>query len=42
MGLLYYEAILAVDESVVVALTFMFTLIYVTARFTLEVLYISC
>ena len=40
MGLLYYEAILAVDESVVVALTFMFTLIYVTARFTLEVLYI--
>ena len=40
MGRLYYEAILAVDESVVVALTFMFTLIYITARFTLEVLYI--
>ena len=40
MGRLYYEAILAVDESVVVALTFMFTLIYVTARFTLDVLYI--
>ncbi len=40
MGRLYYDAILSVDESVVVALTFMFTLIYVTARFTLEVLYI--
>ena len=40
MGRLYYDAILAVDETVVVALTFMFTLIYVTARFILEVLYI--
>ena len=40
MGRLYYDAILAVDEAVVVALTFLFTLIYVTARFTLEVLYI--
>ena len=40
MGRLYYEAILAVDEAVVVALTFMFTLIYVAARFILEVLYI--
>ena len=41
MGRLYYDAILAVDETVVVALTFMFTLIYVTARFILEVLYIT-
>ena len=40
MGRLYYDAILAVDETVVVALTFMFTLIYVSARFILEVLYI--
>ena len=40
MGRLYYDAILSVDETVVVALTFMFTLIYVSARFTLEVLYI--
>jgi peptide/nickel transport system permease protein len=40
MGRLYYDAILSADETVVVALTFMFTLIYVTARFTLEVLYI--
>jgi peptide/nickel transport system permease protein len=41
MGRLYYDAILAVDETVVVALTFMFTLIYVIARFILEVLYIT-
>jgi len=40
MGRLYYEAIFAPDEAVVVALTFMFTLIYVIARFALEVLYI--
>ena len=40
MGLLYYEAILSADESVVVALTFMFTLIYIVARFVLEVLYV--
>ena len=40
MGRLYYDAILSVDETVVIALTFMFTLIYVTARFILEVLYI--
>lgn len=40
MGRLYYDAILAVDESVMVALTFIFTLIYILARFTLEVLYL--
>ncbi len=40
MGRLYYDAILSVDETVVVALTFMFTLLYVTARFILDVLYI--
>lgn len=40
MGRLYYDAILASDESVIVALTFMFTLVYVVARFLLEVLYI--
>ena len=40
MGRLYYEAILAADESVIVALTFMFTLLYVVARFILEILYI--
>ena len=40
MGLLFYQAILSLDEGVVVALTFMFTLIYIVARFLLEVLYI--
>ncbi len=40
MGRLYYDAIFAADEAVVVALTFVFTLIYVIARFTLEILYV--
>jgi peptide/nickel transport system permease protein len=40
MGRLYYEAILAADESVIVALTFIFTLIYITARFVLEIVYL--
>jgi peptide/nickel transport system permease protein len=40
MGRLYYDAILALDENVIVALTFMFTVLYVGARFVLEVLYI--
>ncbi|MCZ6648447.1 MAG: ABC transporter permease, partial [Thaumarchaeota archaeon] len=33
-------AILTGEESVIIALTFMFTLIYVIARFFLEVLYV--
>ena len=40
MGRLYYDAILAADEAVIVALTFMFTLLYVLARFILDVLYL--
>jgi peptide/nickel transport system permease protein len=40
MGRLYYDAILAADESVIVALTFIFTLIYIAARFTLEIVYL--
>lgn len=40
MGRLYYEAILAADENVIVALTFIFTLLYIAARFLLEVLYV--
>ena len=40
MGRLYYDAIMAADESVIVALTFIFTLIYIAARFTLEILYL--
>lgn len=40
MGRLFYDAILAVDESVIVALTFIFAVLYVGARFILEVLYV--
>ncbi len=40
MGRLYYEAVLALDENVIIALTFLFTLVYVAARFVLELLYI--
>jgi len=40
MGRLYYDAIIAADETVIVALTFVFTLIYLAARFVLEVLYL--
>ena len=40
MGRLYYDAVLAADESVIVALTFMFTLLYVSTRFLLEILYV--
>ncbi len=41
MGRLYYEAIAGTpDEMVIVALTFVYTLIYVVARMILEVLYL--
>ncbi|MEM2214848.1 MAG: ABC transporter permease [Candidatus Nezhaarchaeales archaeon] len=40
MGLLYFEAIMSVDEALILALTYMYTLIYVIARFVLEVLYV--
>ncbi|BAS26433.1 ABC transporter permease [Limnochorda pilosa] len=41
MGRLYYDAIVATpDERVIVALTFMYTLLYVAARMVLEVLYV--
>lgn len=40
MGLLYYKAVMSVDESLILALTYVFTLVYVLARFTLEVLYV--
>jgi peptide/nickel transport system permease protein len=41
MGRLYFEVIAGTpDEMVIVALTFMYTLIYVTARMVLEVLYV--
>jgi peptide/nickel transport system permease protein len=41
MGLLFYEAINGTpDEGVIVGLTFIFTLIYVSARFLLDILYV--
>ena len=41
MGRLYYDAIAGTpDEGLIVALTFMFTLLYVIARLILEVLYV--
>jgi peptide/nickel transport system permease protein len=41
MGRLYYEAVMGTpDEAVIVALTFLFTLLYVVARLILEVLYV--
>jgi len=40
MGSLYYDAIRALDEPVIFALTYVFTLVYIVARFVLEILYI--
>ncbi len=41
MGRLYYDSIQgSPDEGVMVALTFLFTLIYVMARFILDMLYV--
>ncbi len=41
MGRLYFDAVAGTpDESIIVALTFVFTLLYVGARFILEVLYV--
>ncbi len=41
MGRLYFEAVSGTpDEAVIVALTFVFTLLYVVARLALEVLYV--
>jgi peptide/nickel transport system permease protein len=41
MGQLYYDAIAGTpDEGLIIALTYMFTLLYVVARMVLEVLYV--
>jgi len=40
MGSLYYQAITALDEPVIFALTYVFTLVYIVARFILEILYV--
>ncbi|MEM3033131.1 MAG: ABC transporter permease, partial [Nitrososphaerota archaeon] len=40
MGRLYYDAVVRGDEAVIVALTYMYGLIYVAARLLLETLYL--
>ncbi|MEN2974253.1 MAG: ABC transporter permease [Candidatus Caldarchaeales archaeon] len=40
IGRLFYDAVLVMDEVVIIALTYIFTLVYVIARFILEVLYV--
>ncbi|MCS7145590.1 MAG: ABC transporter permease [Nitrososphaerota archaeon] len=39
MGTLFFEAIVQSDEALILSLVYMFTLVYVVARFVLEVLY---
>ncbi len=39
MGTLFFEAIVQSDEALILSLVYMFTLVYVVARFILEVLY---
>ena len=41
MGSLYYQAITSLEEGLIAALTYIYTLIYVAARFILEILYIA-
>jgi peptide/nickel transport system permease protein len=40
MGRLYFDAVGSLDEAVIVALTFIFTLMYVVLRFLLDVIYV--
>jgi peptide/nickel transport system permease protein len=40
MGSLFFEAIIYSDEALILSLVYMFTLVYVVARFVLEVLYV--
>lgn len=40
IGSLYYQAITALDEPVIFALTYVFNLVYIVARFILEILYV--
>lgn len=40
MGLLFFQAIFTVDEGLIVALTFIYTVIYVIGRIILEILYL--
>ncbi len=40
MGLLFYQAIVSSDEALILGLVYVFTLVYVIARFVLEVFYV--
>lgn len=40
MGSLFYQAILLLEENLIIALTYVYTIIYVAARIILEILYV--
>jgi len=40
LGTLFYQAITTSDEALILGLTYIFTLIYVVARFLLEAMYV--
>ncbi|MEM0349902.1 MAG: ABC transporter permease [Candidatus Caldarchaeum sp.] len=40
LGSLFYQAITTSDEALILGLTYIFTLVYVAARFVLEILYV--
>lgn len=40
LGTLFYQAVVSMDEPLVFALVYIFTLVYIVARFILEILYI--
>jgi peptide/nickel transport system permease protein len=40
MGLLFYQAIVSSDEALILGLVYVFTLVYVIARFVLELFYV--
>lgn len=41
MGSLYYHAIISLEENLIIALTYIYTLIYILARIILEILYVT-
>ncbi|MCL7382796.1 MAG: ABC transporter permease [Thaumarchaeota archaeon] len=41
MGSLYYQAIMTLEENLLIALTYIYTLIYISARIILEIMYLA-
>jgi len=41
MGSLYYQAIITLEENLLIALTYIYTLIYISARIILEIMYLA-